>query len=185
MRVFVGNRFFNRMRQYGYRFAFYQIASAMFRWIYQLGHIVFVIPDFHGWVFYDPSIISLTPERIQQAGDAKEVSMDVKRLLSGFTTEWCSGVYAEVHGSLNGYGFAQFEGRYCFGCVEEMIIPPTHVVLKNLFVFPGYRGRKLGQRLIEPLFAFIPSECLSVGLIIPENRVAVRNWERHSFRRII
>jgi len=164
---FIRNKIVNRVRQYGYRSAFAQISRAALRRVYQVDRdIVFVIPDFDVYAFCDPCIIPLTPERIQQAADAGELNTDEAQLLSDFLAERCRGVCAEIDGKLAGYGLVQFEGEYRFGRTGRMIIPPNHVIVKNLLVFPDYRGHKLGQKLTEALLALIPSGCL------PERRIA-------------
>lgn len=186
MREFIRNKIVNRVRQYGYRSAFAQIARAALRKMYQVNrHIVFVIPDFDVYTFYDPCIIPLTLERIQRATDAGELNTDEVQLLSGFLAEGCRGVCAKIDGKLAGYGLVQFEGEYQFGRTGRMIIPPNHVIVKNLLVFPDYWGHKLGKKMTEALLALIPSGCLPVGLIIPENRFAIRNWEKYGFQQVL
>jgi GNAT superfamily N-acetyltransferase len=173
------------MRQYGCTAALAQIVLAAVRPVYQVdSSIAFIILDFQGYAFSDSRIVSLTFERIQQAADEHELRPHEINLLSGFLREGCRGVCAEVDGGLAGYGFVQFEGDYRFGHVGSMRIPEHCAVLKNLFVFPRYRGRRLHQKLSEALLSLVPPDWLPCGLIIPENRIAVRNWEKCGFQRV-
>ncbi len=186
MSDFIRRKILDRVQQYGLRAALAQILRALVRNVYRIDRdIVFLIPGFFGREFHDSCIKPLTHERIERAADAGELNTDEVQSLSGFLAKGCQGVCAEIDGKLAGYGLVQFEGEYRFGCTGQMIIPPDCVIVKNLFVFPDYRGHRLGQKLTEALLALIPSGRLPVGLIIPENRFAIRNWERCGFRRIL
>lgn len=186
MREFIRNKIVNRVRQYGYRSAFAQIARAALRKVYQVNRdIVFVIPDFNVYAFCDPCIIPLTPERIQQAADAGELNTDEVQLLSGFLTEGCRGVCAEIDGKLAGYAWVQFDGEYCFGRTGRMTIPPKYAIIKNLLVFPEFRGRRLAQKLNAACLALIRSGHQPLTFIILENRISVQSFEIHGFQRVL
>jgi len=106
-------------------------------------------------------------------------------MLSSFLDEGCRGICTEIDGKLAGYAWVQYEGEYNFGRLGRIIIPSGHVIFRNLFVFPEYRGNKLGPKLNAARLALIPAKHVPVVFIIPENRYAIRNWEKYGFERML
>ena len=179
------SRFRARVRQYGILASARQVASALTRHVYRCeANLAFVISDFRGQEYQDPSIQALEQERVDQAANAGQLTTTDVRLLTGFVDQGCRGVYAEVDGRLAGYAWVQYEGEYRFGGSGRVTIPPKYTFVKNLFVYPEFRGRKLGQKLNAARLAMIPPGHTPVVFIIPENRIAIRNWEKHGFQRI-
>jgi len=187
----VNNRLFrdsfvNRFRQFGFWHGTHQLARAMIRHIYNCKeNIVFIIPDFRGYCFIDTCIKPFTAERIQEAGAQKILNEDQVNLFLSFISEGSKGLLAEVGGKLAAYGWVQFKGEYRFGKTGRMIIPTNCAIPKNLYVFPEYRGHNLGQKLNEARLHLIPPNFTPIAFIIPENRYAIRNWEKYGFRRVL
>lgn len=180
------NNLRSRIRQFGLYSASVQIVRAMLRLVYRVElNIVFVIPEFSTPAFNDPCIVPMTRERIQKAANAGGLKENEIQLLAGFLAEGCHGICAEINGKLAGYAWIQFEGEYRFGRTGQMIIPPNYAMVKNLLVFPEYRGCKLGQKLNVARLAQIPSGHIPVAFIIPENRFSIRNWEKYGFQRVL
>ncbi len=175
-----------RIRQFGMYSAFSQIMRAALRGMYRVEqHLVFIIPGFKPPVFCDSSIVPLTAERIAQASNVGELSAKEAKALKGFLDNGCLGLCAEFDGRLAGYAWLQFTGEYRFGHAGRMSIPPKHVVLNNLLVFPDYRGHGLGNKLVLARLARIPSEWHPETFIIPENRSSIKNCENQGFQRIL
>ena len=186
MHKFTQSKLVNHLRQYGLRAGVSRIFRALIRKVYQLDRdIVFVIPGYEGFSFDDACIHPLTAERIDLADEAGELEAKDVRLLRSFLDQGCRGVCAEVDGRLAGYAWVQCEGEYRFGRVGRLTIPPKFAFAKNLFVSPNFRGRKLGQKLNAARLAMIPPGHTPVTFIIPENRFAIRNWEKYGFQRIV
>lgn len=132
---------------------------AFVRRIYRVDRdIVFIIPDFAGRQFDDPLIRPITRERIEKACRDGDLSPAEARLLGGFLDEGSRGIHAEIDGRLAGYAWVQDRGEYHFGRAGKMTIPPGYVFVKNLFVAPQFRGRKLGQKLNAARLALIPAD---------------------------
>ena len=147
--------------------------------------VIFIIPKFSGQVFEDPSLTSVTRERIQRAAAAGDVDEAEAESMMTLIGQGCRGIGAEIDGRLAGHAWIQFEGEYRFGQCGRMAIPPKHAVAKNLFVFSRFRGHDLGSKLNVARLAMIPAGHTPVGFIIPENRYAIRNWERYGFERVL
>lgn len=186
MYMFYKHKIVNRLQQYGLRTGLAQILRAMVRLVYQVDrHILFVIPEFAAHVFHDPYIIPLTRERLHQATNAAELDKKKVQLLSGFLTEGCRGVCAEIDGKLAGFAWVQFDGEYCFGRTGRMIIPPKYAIIKNLLVFPEFRGRRLAQKLNAACLALIRSGHQPLTFIILENRISIQSFEIHGFQQVL
>lgn len=186
MHGFIQNKIINRIKQYGSNAAFVQFTRAILRWLYKIErYIVFIIPDFKGCLYDDSYITLLTKERIEHAVTNGGLQASQARLLNNFIKEGSKGICVEVDGQLAGYGYIQFEGLYQFGQSGKLILPPHYAVAKNLFVFPKYRGYKLGQKLNAGRLALIPEGYTPVVFIIPENQYAIRNWEQYGFQRVL
>jgi ribosomal protein S18 acetylase RimI-like enzyme len=102
----------------------------------------------------------------------------------GFLTEGCEGIGAEVDGQLAGYAWIQSSGDYTFGRRRKVKVPSGYVVMKNLHVHPPFRGQRIGQKLNAARLALTPVGQIPVVFIIPENRYAIRNWEKFGFQRV-
>lgn len=176
----------NRVRQYGVGPSVLQLVRAGFR--FGVGYYrasVFLIPNFEGMTYQDPCIALLTHERLKHATAAGEIDLKQSQLLNGFLDEGALGVYAQIDGKFAGYAFVQMSGNYTYGRSGQMTIPSGYAIVKNLFINPIYRGRQLGQKLNVARLALISKGVTPVGFIIPENRYAIRNWEKYGFRKVI
>jgi ribosomal protein S18 acetylase RimI-like enzyme len=187
MRKLLSAKLFDRARQYGLRAASTQILRSVFRKIYRVDrNIIFIIPEFSGFAFEDPSISALTSERINRAMVTEEMSLDHPgEVFDEFLDEGCRGICVEIEGSLAGYAWVQFSGEYRFGRSGRMVIPTGFVVMKNLYVNPNFRGLKIGRKLNAARLAMIPSGQTPVGFILPENHYAIRNWQKYGFEPVL
>jgi len=175
-----------RFRQYGLCAGVRQLGMAFVRRFYlESRDFVFVIPKFTGLSFHDPCISILSRERINKAQASGELNQAQAELLTGFLDADCIGVCAEIEGKLAGYAWVQLAGGYTFGGTGRIVIPQRHALLKYLFVVPAYRGMGIGQKLNAARLALIPPDFTPVVFIIPENRFAIRNWERFGFQRVL
>ena len=80
-----------------------------------------------------------------------------------------------VDNVIAGSGWIQEQGEYVFGKVGRLRILRNMAILKNLFVYPQYRGRGIAAKLNQGQLAAIPQKT-AVVFIIPENRYAIKNW---------
>lgn len=176
----------NHLQQYGVVATVRHALRMFFRGVYRSEcNVVFVIPGFFGREFHDPCIKPLTKERIERAADGGELNLAEVQLLTRFLDEGSKGIFAEIDGKLAGYAWVQYKGEYRFGRSGRMTIPSEYVFVKNLYVRPVFRGLKLGQKLNAARLSLIPSGCIPVVFIIPENRFAIRNWEKYGFERVL
>jgi len=176
----------DRVEQFGLRAALAQSYRAMIRSVYKSNrHIVFVIPEFGGYSFSDSVVKPLTNERIIRAVEEGDLNEREGDELLGFAGEGCAGVCIEVSERLAGYSWAQFKGEYRFGRSGLLIIPPRHVVIKNVYVFSKFRGKEFGRMLIAACLALMSSGYVPVILTMKENRRSIRNCEKCGFQRTL
>ncbi len=140
--------------------------------------------DFRGFAFSDSSVKSLDKERIDAALLSGQVEPDTGRLLHELLGDGSQGLYAEIEGKIAGYAWIQRKGEYRWGPSGRLSIPDNYVIFKNLFVCPAYRGQKTGQKLNAARLAQTEAGKVPTVFIIPENRYAIRNWEKYGFQRV-
>jgi len=176
----------NRVLQYGWRRCCLRALQALLRPAYRSStDLLFVLPDFQGQYFEDAILRPITQETIDKALQAGDLCPAEAQLLTCFLDEGSRGIYAAVYGRLAGYAWVQDSGEYRFGRAGRLTIPPKVSVVKNLHVFPEFRGIKLGQKLNAARLAMINPRRTPVVFIVPENRYAIRNWEKYGFQRAL
>ncbi len=82
---------------------------------------------------------------VEAAAERGELDARQRALLLGFLDEGSRGFLAEVDGRLAGYAFVQPAGVYQFAGSGRLRILERVMVLKNLLVFPAFRGALAGQ----------------------------------------
>ena len=183
---FLQNKIVNRVRQYGYTTASKQLCRIVYRRLYLANvDIIFMHLTFAGHIYHDSCIKPLTLERLQQVSKSGVLEKSDIDLLLSFQAEGSQGVCAVIDGELAGYAWVQSGGLYSFGRSGKLLVTSPFAVLKNLYVLPKYRGRGIGRKLNEARLAIIPADRIPVVFIIPENQIAIRNWEIFGFQRII
>jgi ribosomal protein S18 acetylase RimI-like enzyme len=159
---------------------------AAVRKIYRVQHdIVFLMPEFCGSQYDNPCIKKLTKEQVRCLTDAGELTRSENHLFQKFLAEEARGIYAEIKGRLAGYAWVQYSGIYPVGPHARMLIPPKYAVVKNLYVRPSFRGQKIGQQLNLARLSIIPADYIPAVFILPENRYAIRNWEKLGFQEML
>lgn len=116
---------------------------------------------------------------------AGELTRAENSLFQEFLTEGSRGIFAEIKGRVAGYAWVQYAGIYQVGPHVRMPIPPEYAVVKNLYVRPAFRGQKIGQQLNLARLSIIPAGLIPAVFILPENRYAIRNWERLGFQKML
>lgn len=175
----------DRCKQYGWRSSISQLLRASIKKIYLCNKdIVFIIPNFLGYEFKDNTIRTMDSDRIDQADKQGALNPTQVSLLKQFISCGCKGIYKQINGKMAGYAWVQFTGEYSFGTSGKMLIPDGFAVMKNLYVFPEFRGRGIGQELNAARLSLVPAGICPVGFIIPENKYAIRNWEKYGFTRV-
>ncbi len=177
----------NRVRLFGLPASLAQATRAVFRPIINVKRDIVVAV-----VAHDPKnhilhndVHTITPEAIEEATKHGELNERQRRQLMGFLADGCAGFMGKIEGRLAGYGFVQFSGVYKFGYDGQFPIPPGMAVLKNLLIFPDYRGRSLGKRLHEARLSAIPEGYVPLGFVIPENRYNMRNLKMIGFEEMV
>lgn len=169
----------DRFRQFGFRVAIMQLAKIIIRPIYiKCVQKVFIIPDFHGVNYHDPDLREMTLECIKQAVEKGDFSFKEGQMFRGFLQSGCRGFYVNINEKIAGYAWLQGTGVYEFGHGGKLILPNNSAVVKNVYVFRQFRGRGISRRLNAACLAAIPPGVIPTIFIIPENRYAIRSWER-------
>lgn len=101
-----------------------------------------------------------------------------------FLDNGCVGFYVQVGKELAGWGFIQSSGSYKYGDYFYEI-QEGFSVLKNLYIDPAYRGKKLGPKINEARINAIPPNDVPIGFVLCENRFAIRNLEIMGFQKVL
>jgi len=99
----------------------------------------------------------------------------------GLLDEGLTGLYVEENGKLAGLAWIQRGGSYRFAGTTAFRLADRHCVVRGLLVDPVFRGRGIGKRLNAARLALMPSGCVPVLFVVPENRFAIRNWVKLGF----
>ena len=93
----------------------------------------------------------------------------------------CTGLLAFLDDSLTGYAFIQHKGLYKFIPNGSFLIPEKMTLLKNLMVFPEYRGLSIGKILNQKRIASVPNDKFPLVFVKADNRYAIRNLKMFGF----
>lgn len=184
--AWIEDKWTNRVRQFGLRAALAQAARAALRPVWEVKRdLVMVIPDHRPEPADYPEICRIRGEDVNGAADRDELTERQRALLLGFLEEGCYGFKAEVGGRLAGYAFVQPSGFYRWAGSGRFQIPAGMMMLKNLLVFPGFRGHSLGKKLNHVRLASIPAGHTPIVFVITENRFAIRNLKMFGFEEML
>jgi len=146
--------------------------------------LVLTLPNHQPTPVCFPEIRPMTHEDVENIAKRGELSESKRAALHRFLNEGF-GFFAEIDGCPAGYGFVQPSGVYNFGRSGCLHIPEGMMVLKNLLVFPEFRGHSLGKKLHQALIASIPAGQTPIAFVVPENRVNIRNVKMFGFQGIM
>jgi len=176
----------NQVCQFGLSAALAQIGCAAVRPLFKIERkLVMVIPNHQPTPVYYPEIRPRTHEDVENTAKRGELSEPERARLHRFLNEGCFGFFAEIDGRLAGYGFLQPSGTYNFDGSGRLRIPAGMMILKNLLVFPDFRGHSLGKKLNQVRIASVPAGQTPTVFVIPENRFAIRNLKMLGFQEIL
>lgn len=99
-----------------------------------------------------------------------------------FLNDNCTGLLAYFNHSLSGYSFIQHKGVYKFASKTHFIIPEKISVIKNLLVYPEYRGLSIGKSLNLSSITTIPLNKYPLAFVKADNRYALRNFKLYGFK---
>lgn len=185
---FVESHAIDRSKQYGFVAAARQILRASVRSVYCLNASdVYIVPDFRGFEYNDPLVRPLSHERVLADIERGQlVDRDMQRRVLDFCDSGYSGLCIEIDGRLAAHAWTQFSGDYWFfGKTWSLRLKTNWAVFLGLFVLPEFRGQGLGGKLNAARLASVPSGWVPIGLIVPENRYAIRNWCEYGFQRVV
>lgn len=178
----------DRSKQYGYVAATSQMLRASVRSVYCLNASdVYIVPDFRGFDYDDPLVRPLSQERVLAGIERGElVGRSVQRRVLNYSDSGYSGLGIEIDGRLAAHAWTQFSGDYFFfRKTWSLRLKTNWAVFQGLFVLPEFRGRGLGGKLNAARLASVPSGWVPIGLIVPENRYAIRNWRKCGFQPVV
>lgn len=184
--LFLKDKILNRFKQYGIFSAIKQIVKAMLRPFYRSSSdYIFILPDFNGHELKDITLGKVSVRRIKQGIAEGRLQPNEAETFLDFIESGCKGIYIEFQGVIAGYAWLRFSGVYSFGNTGKLIINDSFVIIKNVFVFPEFRGMGLNRKLNAGCLALIPKGKIPVIFIIPENRFAIRNSEIFGFQKVL
>ncbi len=188
LRRFVKSHLSDRSKQYGWVAGARQLLRASARSVYRRHESsVYIMPSFRGFKYDDPLVQPLSRDRVLAALKSGELGgRDMERRLLAYCDSGYSGLCIKINGRIAAHAWTQFSGDYCFfDNTWSLGLQANWAVFLGLFVVPEFRGQGLGGKLNAARLASVPSGWLPIGLIIPENRYAIRNWERFGFERVL
>ena len=180
------NKWASRVRQYGLITTIRKLANALVRPIRRKDNqLILAVAPHKSKSFRDVQIRNLTNEDVTDYAIRGELTERQRARMSDFLADGCRGFLAETDGHLAGYAFVQLAGTYVFGGDGRLLIPDGMMILKNLIVFPDFRGNSLGKKLNQVRIASIPESSIPIVFVIPENRFAIRNLKMFDFEEIM
>jgi GNAT superfamily N-acetyltransferase len=172
----VQRQFINRLRQYGLSATICQINKYLFRSLYKTHtDYIIILPSFSGkFLPHNEKIRSISYVLVEDAFSRGTIPLATAELLLSFLNEGSKGVCAVIDNELAGYAWIQESGIYHFGKAGIFTIPPGYAILKNLYVLPKYRGRKLGLSLNRHRLSIIAPQYTPIGFVIPD--AFIKQW---------
>jgi hypothetical protein len=146
----IQNQVIYRIRQFGLMASSIQIVTAIFRPIVRLTReVILVIYDHKPETDKNsyPEIREMTIKFVVEANKNGVLTMKQAYKFKHFLEDGCRGFIAYVDNNFAGYIFIQIKGTYKFGSKGRFIIPDGMIVIKNLFVFPPFRGYSLSEEV--------------------------------------
>jgi GNAT superfamily N-acetyltransferase len=177
----------NRFHQFGFLPSCVQMARAIARPMRQVNHyLILAVTDHQPDVLSKYSeVFEMKTEDVMAASKREDLDERQRKLLLRFLEDGCCGFALMAKDRLAGYAFVQPAGTYIFGGSGRFQVPEKMMMLKNLFVFPDFRGHALGKKLNQARLASIPAEHTPIVFVIPENRFAIRNLKMYGFEEIM
>ena len=133
----------------------------------------------------DPDIGLVCKDDITSAVQRGDIPAEEGRRLTQLIESGCIGCWAEIDGHFAGHAWIQVSNVYHFDKRGTFTIPDNIVVMRNLLVYPSFRGRGLAGRLNAARLAHVPPGHIPIVFIMPENRYAIRNWEKYGFAAVV
>lgn len=177
------NKLLNHFRQFGLFATLMRLLKVIIRPIIRINkNIVLAIsdhqPDKNNKF---PEIKNMTIFTVDKAEKKGELNKIQAQMLRKFLSEGCQGFIAYVDNNLAGYSFIQKSGIYLFSHKGRFKIPENMFLLKNLFVFPKYRGKSIGKKLNQIRISSIPKDKIPIVFVTSDNTYAIRNLKVYGF----
>jgi ribosomal protein S18 acetylase RimI-like enzyme len=176
------NIYYNKIRQFGYRATITRLLRAVIRPVVRIrDDIILALPGKRNNTEYIAEILPLSMKVAEDLIKSKRISNGEVNKFNNLLSSGSSGFYADINGNVAGYAFLQRNGNYKFGSGGRFVIPNNMVILKNLYVFPEYRGKSLAKELMKARLAAIPENIIPVVFVAPDNRYTIRNLKSLGF----
>lgn len=130
-------------------------------------------------------VCKITHNLSDQVFSRGEIREKVKTKIQQFLKEGSIGYFIMFENKIAGFAFIQNNGIYHFCKRGRFNIPYNMSVLKNLYIYPKYRGKSLGQILNNVRISNIPTGRIPLGFVVKDNKYAIRNLAKVGFVKII
>lgn len=129
----------------------------------------------------DKNIEGLSFEMLKELKENNTIKEDIYFKFKNFLDNKCKGFVCLLNQEIAGYAFLQYSGTYRFGSKGVFQVPDMMVLLKNLLVFPEYRGYSIGKYLNQKRIASVPNDKYPLVFVKADNRFAIRNLKMFGF----
>jgi len=179
---FLQKNLIDRWLQFGGKAALRQTLSFPFRFLCKKKQSIVLIVENHNRPPQTVEGAQRVTFPLIDAARRREMLSDIDaQRFRNFLDSGCLGFWIEQEGQICGHAFVQMEGIYTFGQTGAYRLPPNTAMLRNLEVYSRFRGRGLGPQLNRLRLGAIPEGYIPMGLVIPENRYALRNLQALGF----
>jgi len=180
------NKILNIYRQFGKKSLLWRIIRSLIRPIIDLNkYIILIVPIHKSKPCSKETVKALEYEDIEEMYIKAMISRQLSIQLKNFLANGSYGYLFKENKVIKGYAFVQNEGEYEFGRLGKFYLGEKFYAIKNLFVFPQFRGQSVGKILNIVRLSGIPSEKIPVGFVVHDNRYALRNLEMYGFEKCI
>jgi N-acetylglutamate synthase-like GNAT family acetyltransferase len=181
----------NRIKQFGFKTTLVQILKFLFRPIYRNESEIVLARLVHNnytnnQVDKDINVGIINQKHIEYIKRMNLISTEHIELFEKFISQSDYGIIVDIDSKVAGYAFIQKDGIYTFSRSRGAInISNKVMVIKNLFVFPEYRGKSIGNQLVRVCIDKIPNSVVPISFVLSENIPSLRIFRRLNFDEIL
>jgi ribosomal protein S18 acetylase RimI-like enzyme len=146
---------------------------------------VLVVPEHIHNQDTELGIQKISKQKIQDYFANGELLENQREQLLKFLDEGCYGYFAKTNHGLAGFAIVQNNGIYSYSVMGKFDLRDHFGMLKNLYVFPSFRGKSIGKKLNFVRISGIEENKYPIGFVVGDNKYAIRNLELNGFEKTV